>query len=219
MVEQKDESLIIGNTGLVHACCKRFTGRGVEYDDLYQSGCIGLVKAAKAFDPGRGFQFSTYAVPVILGEIKKIFRDGGSVKVSRSLKDLSYKALREKERLSKKLGREPTISELAEVFGVTPEEMGEALCSAAPVTSLTVYDEDGEREADLPDDDRILEITENIALRDAIRNLGESDEKLITYRYFKGKTQSETARILGMSQVQVSRREKYIFMELRRLLA
>ena len=213
------EALITENTGLVHACARRFLSRGVEYDDLYQSGCIGLIKAAENFDEGRGVQFSTYAVPAILGEIKRVFRDGGAVKISRSLKELSYKAMREKENLSKKLGREPTINELSEVFAVTPEEMSEALCAAAPVKSLTIYDEDGERESDIAAQDEIVGLTEKIALTDAIKQLGESDEKLIKYRYFELLTQSETARRLGMTQVQVSRREKAIFGELRRLLA
>ena len=213
------ESLITENTGLVHACVRRFLSRGTEYDDLYQSGCIGLIKAAENFDENRGVKFSTYAVPAILGEIKRVFRDGGALKVSRSLKELSYKALREKEMLSKALGREPTIAELSARFSVTVEEMSEALCAAAPVQSLTIYDEDGERENDLPQEDKIHEITEKIALNDAIKQLDKSDEKLIKCRYFELLTQSETARLLGMTQVQVSRREKIIFCELRRLLA
>lgn len=219
MVESREDAFVTENIGLVHACCRRFTGRGIEYDDLYQSGCIGLVKAAKGFDTDRGVQFSTYAVPVILGEMKRLFRDGGSVKVSRSLKELSYKAVRMREVLGKKLGREPTLSELAAEFSVSPEEMGEALCAAAPVVSLTYSDEDGdEKETGIPDGDHIQEITEKIALKDAIDRLEGDDRQLIEYRYFESKTQSETAKLLGMTQVQVSRREKTIFQELRRML-
>ncbi|MGI6269379.1 MAG: sigma-70 family RNA polymerase sigma factor [Candidatus Howiella sp.] len=218
MVESAADKLVSENTGLVHACCRRFAGRGIEYDDLYQSGCMGLVKAARGFDPGRGLQFSTYAVPVILGEIKRLFRDGGSVKLSRSLKELSYKAARRREEWIKTRGREPTLSELAAEFSVTAEEIGEALCAAQPVQSLTFRDEEGEHDLPVSGPDEIGELTESLALRDALGRLEEADARLIRYRYYAGKTQSETATLLGMTQVQVSRREKYIFKELRRIL-
>lgn len=204
------ESLVNDNLKLVHSCCKRFRGRGIEYDDLYGAGCLGLVKAANAFKEELGFCFSTYAVPVILGEIKRLFRDGGAVKVSRSLKELSLRTAKVRDELSLKLGREPTISELANELQVTPEEVAEALCAAVPPSSLSYVDEDGgvkELEigtAQSAED----EISDRLALKQIISHLDENDRALITLRYFGGKTQSETARIIGMTQVQVSRREK-----------
>lgn len=218
MVEQATDRLVCENTGLVHACCRRFAGRGVEYDDLYQSGCMGLVKAVRGFDPDRGLQFSTYAVPVILGEIKRLFRDGGSVKLSRSLKELSYKASRRREEWIKASGREPTLSELAAEFSVTAEEVGEALCAAQPVQSLAFCDEEGEHELPVSGKDEIGALTESLALRDALGKLPAADAMLIRCRYYAGKTQSETAALLGMTQVQVSRQEKRIFKELRCIL-
>ena len=132
------ENLILENLRLVHSCCKRFKGKGIEYDDLYQAGCVGLIKAADAFDESRGFAFSTYAFPVIMGEIKRIFRDGGLIKVSRELKSLSLKATVAYEKLSQSLGREPHVSELAESLGVSIEEAAEALCvSVAPASLRT----------------------------------------------------------------------------------
>ena len=121
------DAFIESNLRLVHSCCHKFTGKGIEYDDLYQAGCIGLIKAADNFDESRGLKFSTYAVPVILGEIKRLFRDGGAVKVGRTLKELSLRAVRERERLSKELGRDPTVTELAKRLSVSAEEAAEAL--------------------------------------------------------------------------------------------
>lgn len=208
------DSLITDNLGLVHSCCHRFTGRGVEYDDLYQAGCIGLIKAADRFDKERGLCFSTYAVPAILGEIKRIFRDGGSVKVSRSLKELSLKAAREKEKLSHKLGYEPSLSELAKEMGVSAEEIAEAMCASVAPMSLT-SDEDGERnEIDIACDDRDS-ICNRVMLDAAVSILDERDRRIIELRYFGEKTQSQTAMQLGMTQVQISRREKVILMQMR----
>lgn len=213
------DAFITENLGLVHACCHRFTGRGVEYDDLYQAGCMGLCKAADGFDFGRGLKFSTYAVPVILGEIRRIFRDGGAVKVGRSLKELSLKAGREKERLAKAMGREPTVGELAEVLQVSPEEAAEAVCAGLPALSLTYEGEDGVCELDLPAPDTEEAISDTLALKEVIAALSERDRQLITLRYFRSKTQTETAAELGMTQVQVSRREKTILKELRGMLS
>lgn len=213
------EAFITENLGLVHACCHRFTGRGVEYDDLYQAGCMGLCKAADGFDFGRGLKFSTYAVPVILGEIRRVFRDGGTVKVGRTLKELSLKAGREKEKLAKSMGREPTVSELAEALEITPEEAAEAICAGLPALSLTYEGEDGVCELDLPAPDTEEAISDNLALKEVIASLSERDRQLITLRYFHSKTQTETASELGMTQVQVSRREKVILKELRGMLS
>ena len=141
------EEFIERNLGLVHACAGRFKGRGIEYEELYAAGCLGLVKACDGFDTGRGVCFSTYAVPVILGEIKKLFRDGGTVKVSRSLKELSLKINAERERCLKRTGQEPGVTELAETLGTTPEQIALAIRAALPTLSLTpVDDEDGLRE-------------------------------------------------------------------------
>ena len=145
------EEFIERNLGLVHACAGRFKGRGIEYEELYAAGCLGLVKACDGFDTGRGVCFSTYAVPVILGEIKKLFRDGGTVKVSRSLKELSLKINAERERCLKRTGQEPGVTELAETLGTTPEQIALAIRAALPTLSLTpVDDEDGLREFDVP---------------------------------------------------------------------
>lgn len=212
------DEFIAANIGLVHSCCHKFTSRGIEYDDLFSAGCIGLIKAVDGFDKSRGLKFSTYAVPVILGEIRRLFRDGGAVKVGRKLKELSLKAGREMERLTKKLGREPTIKELANELEVSVEEATEAICASMPTLSLTYEGEDGVHELDLPAPDTEEELTDNLALHELINVLPERDRKLIKLRYFKSKTQTETAKELGMTQVQVSRREKAILYELRKKL-
>ena len=146
----KREEFIRDNLRLVNHLCKRFTGRGIEYDDLYQAGCVGLIKAADAFDENLGFQFSTYAVPVILGEVRRLFRDGGSIKVSRSIKELALKILKEKPKLENKLNREPTVSEIAVALGVSADDVNEALSASVPAVSLTVFNEDGDNQADIP---------------------------------------------------------------------
>lgn len=212
------EILITENIGLVHSCAHRFTGRGIEYEDLFQAGCMGLVKAFDAFDTERGVRFSTYAVPVILGEIRRLFRDGGTVKISRSLKELSMKVTREREIFSLKEGREPTVSELAEILSVKKEEITEALCAAAPVISLTVSDDDGGGQSDIPVDSPEEQISERLSVIKAVSDLEERDRKLIQLRYYENKTQMQTAEVLGMTQVQVSRREKKILEILRREL-
>ena len=131
------DAVIQQNMGLVHACAHRFKGRGIEYEDLFQAGCMGLVKATDAFDYDRGVRFSTYAVPVILGEMRRLFRDGGTVKVSRSLKELSMKATREREAFLTRVGREPSVGELADLLGVSSEEAAEAMGASLPPLSLT----------------------------------------------------------------------------------
>lgn len=209
------EQLITENMGLVHSCAHRFTGRGIEYDDLFQAGCMGLVKAFDAFDTERGVRFSTYAVPVILGEIRRLFRDGGTVKVSRSLKELSIKVTREREIFTLKNGREPTVSELAKKLFVSEEEITEALCAAAPVISLTIDEEEGGGQADVPVESPENEITERLSVIKAVSDLEIRDKMLIHYRFYESKTQTETAKILGMTQVQVSRREKKLLEILR----
>lgn len=197
------------NLGLVHACAGRFKGRGIEYEELYSAGCLGLVKACDGFDTGRGVCFSTYAVPVILGEIKKLFRDGGTVKVSRSLKELSLKINAERERCLKKTGQEPGITQLAETLQTTPEQIALAIRASLPTLSLTpTDDEDGQKEWDVPVDSPEETLSDRIGLAEVMDKLSPQDRQMIRLRFFGGRTQSETARVLGTTQVQISRRER-----------
>ena len=177
------EEFIEKNLGLVHACAGRFKSRGIEYEELYAAGCLGLVKAVDGFDTTRGVCFSTYAVPVILGEIKKLFRDGGTVKVSRSLKELGLKVNAERERCLKHTGQEPGVAQLAEILQTTPEQIALAIRASLPALSLT---------------------------REVMDKLEPKDRELIRLRFFGNRTQTETARILGSTQVQISRRERKI---------
>ena len=198
------------NLGLVHLCANRFRGRGIDYDDLYSAGCLGLLKAVKAFDPERGVKFSTYAVPVILGEIKRLFRDGGSIRVSRSIKELGLRLQRVCADFVQREGREPAISELAELTGEDEADITEALCAAQPLISLTAPD-DGEGQLDVP----VEAITDLLALRQIMASLPDEDRLLLELRYFRGLTQSKTAKLLGITQVQVSRREKKLLAHMR----
>ena len=206
------------NLGLVHSCANRFRGKGIEYDDLYSAGCMGLIKAFDAFDDQRGVRFSTYAVPVILGEIRRLFRDGGSVKVSRSLKELSVKVAKERERFLQKTGREPTVSEIAEELMVEPDDVAEAINAGTPTVSLTESEEDGGGQLDVRVETLEEQLADTISLKEVIGQLEPKDRSLILLRYFKGKTQSETAEYLEMTQVLVSRREKKILSALRERL-
>ena len=212
------ENTVQQNLGLVHACAKRFKGRGIEYDDLFQAGCLGLLKAVDNFDEERGFKFSTYAVPVIIGEMKRLFRDGGAVKVSRSLKELSLKAVRESAKFVAENGREPSVSELAQRLDAEPEQVSQALSASQMPVSLTVSDDDGESQTDIPVDAPDEHLTELLSLKSEINNLPERDKNIIILRFFKNNTQSQTAEKLGMTQVQVSRRERKILLALREKL-
>lgn len=212
------EATVEGNLGLVRLCAGRFRGRGIEYEELYSAGCMGLVKAVKAFDKTRGVRFSTYAVPVILGEIRRLFRDGGAVKVSRSLKERAMKISREAQKLEHELGREPRISEISDATGFEPEDVAEAICVMNPVVSLTHETDDGTETEDIPVEAPDIRITDSIALSQALECLDERDRTLIYLRFFAGITQQKTAQRLGMTQVQVSRREKKILAELRKHL-
>ncbi|MDD6098752.1 MAG: sigma-70 family RNA polymerase sigma factor [Oscillospiraceae bacterium] len=202
------------NLGLVHLCANKFRGRGIEYEDLYSAGCIGLLKAVRAFDSCRGVKFSTYAVPVILGEIKRLFRDGGTVRVSRSLKELSLKIQRLCTEFRQLNGREPTVSELALLSGADEADVSEALCVSQPVLSLTSGGED-EGQIDIPSEAPDGEIVDILALRQIMSGLEENDRALLELRYFRGLTQTKTAQALGMTQVQVSRREKKLLSRMR----
>ena len=202
------------NPGLVHLCANRFRGRGIEYDDLYSAGCIGLLKAVKAFDSGRGVKFSTYAVPVILGEIKRLFRDGGAIRVSRGLKELSMRLQRLCDEFRQREMREPTVSELAILSGESESNVSEALCVSQPLVSLTASDDD-EGQTDIPTESPDESITDLLALRQIMARLDTNDRALLELRYFKGLTQTKTAKALGMTQVQVSRREKKLLARMR----
>lgn len=216
--DPKREAFIKQNLGLVHTCARRFANKGIEYDDLYSAGCIGIVKAYDAFDDKMGVKFSTYAVPVILGEIKRLFRDGGTVKVSRSLKDLYMKIIRQKESMLLKKGSEPTIQELANKIGVMPEQVAEAIAASSSVISLTDDDENGGGQIDIKYEESEEKLTDKIAIKDALCKLEKRDRHIILMRYFSGRTQSETSKELNMTQVQVSRREKKILALLREQL-
>ncbi len=216
--ECKRDEFIESNLGLAHSCANRFKGRGIEYDDLFQAACFGLIKAYDGFDCGRGVRFSTYAVPVILGEIKQLFRDGGTVKVSRSLRDIARKANCERERIARLRGEEPSLSELATLLECDNETLVEAICASRAPISLTIDDEQGTREQDvavMTDDEGIAE---RLSLGDAVEKLNENERAILLERYFKSKTQAETARLLGTTQVQISRNEKKIIEKLRYIM-
>ena len=212
------EELICDNLGLVHACANRFRNKGIEYDDLFSAGCLGLVKAADGFDESRGFAFSTYAVPAILGEMKRLFRDSGAVKISRALKERAREAAKLREEMTAALSREPTLRELAAKMQVSEYEMAQLVNLSMPVASLTELHEENERQIDIPVESEEEEIQNKLALSEVLKILPENDRRLIELRYYKGLTQTKTAEILGLSQVQVSRRERTILLELRRKL-
>ncbi len=208
--------LVIENMGLVHACANRFRNRGVPYDDLFQAGCVGLIKAASGFDDTRGFKFSTYAVPAILGEIKRIFRDGGSVKIGRAAKEKGRELLKIYERLADEKGREPDISEVARLAGTEVTEAALILSASLPAVSLTSREDSSEN--DIPVESPEESCAELLDLNDALERLSDDERQLIKCRYFEFMTQCDTAKTLGMTQVQVSRREKGILLKLRKML-
>lgn len=209
--------MITNNIGLVHSVANRFRGRGAEYDDLFQSGCVGLIKAADNFDESKGFAFSTYAVPVIMGEIRRIFRDGGAIKVSRSLKEKAIKAQSFREKFVKKELREPTVSELSEMLDCTAEETAEVLNVITPMISLNSFGEDGESTIDIPIDESD-NLFDRLSILQLMKYLSDIEKSIVDMRYYKGYTQAKTASVLGISQVQVSRKEKNILIKLRKLL-
>ena len=209
------------NQGLIWSVVRRYGGRGVEMDDLYQLGCLGFVKAVQGFDPGFGTQFSTYAVPKIAGEIRRFLRDDGPVKVSRGMKERAGLIRTAQVRLEERLGREPTLSELAEETGLEPEEVAAAQLSAEPVLSL--QGETGESglilEGLLGDDGLEEKTVERLALERALELLPQRERTVIQLRYYKGLTQSQCARVIGVSQVQISRLERRALHDLRTQLA
>lgn len=207
------DEFIANNIPLVHSLANRFRGRGIDYEDLFSAGSVGLVKAYDNFDVSRGLCFSTYAVPVILGEIRRLFRDGGAVKMSRSLKELSLKVVKAQEELAQINGREPSVSQLAEYLGVSSEEAAEAVAASAPPVSLTVEEDGGN--FDIPTDSGEDMLLDRLALRKCLEELPDDERTLIVLRYYRGKTQIETALIMGITQVKVSRMERKILDRLR----
>ncbi len=204
------------NSGLIWAVVRRYFGKGVEPDDLYQLGCLGFLKAVRGFDTAYGTQFSTYAVPKIAGEIRRYLRDNGLIKVGRNLREQSIAIYTAREQLRARLGREPALSELSEATGLTPEEIAVAELAAAPPDSLQQENADGlTLESTLASPATEENLLERIALRCAIDALPEREKETILLRFYKGLTQQQCARILGVSQVQVSRLEKRAIERLR----
>lgn len=217
---QAAERLVVENSGLIWSVTKGFFGRGVEKDDLYQLACVGFLKAVEGFHTDYGTQFSTYAVPKIAGEIRRFLRDDGAVKVSRGIKERSASIKNARRELTASLGREPTVTELAQLLQLTPEEIAEAEIATAGTASLQRQSgEEGFTLEDVLSDTRLEEdLVEQLALREAIARLPERERKLICLRYFHGLTQENVARILGVSQVQISRLEKKTLALLRKNL-
>jgi len=202
--------LIEENNGLIWSIARRYFGRGVDPDDLFQLGCVGFIKAVRGYDGTFGTQFSTYAVPKIAGEIRRFLRDDGPVKVSRGTKETGVRLLRIKSELEAKLGREPYLSELAEVSGLAPEEIAMCELAATPVQSLQqpIGDEGFSLESTLGGESIENRIVERTALRTALRDLPERERKVLMLRYYRGMTQERVAHALHVSQVQVSRIER-----------
>ena len=218
------DTLIKENMGLVYAVARRFLGRGIEQEDLFQIGSIGLIKAVDKFDPSFEVRFSTYAVPMITGEIKRFLRDDGMIKVSRTLKETAGKAYMAREELERKLGREPTLTEIAAALQADREELVLAMESGAEVESLqqTIFQGDGSSiclEDNLESGrDQQEEMMNRLLLEEMLSQLPAKERTLLYQRFFQERTQTEIARELGLSQVQVSRMEKRILKELRKKL-
>lgn len=208
------EKLIVDNSGLIWSIVRKFRGRGYEAEDLFQIGAIGLIKCIDKFDLSYDVKFSTYAVPMIMGEIRRFIRDDGMIKVSRPLKETAARAKMIREQMTNKNGDEPTISQLAEEMGIETESLVEALDASKDVESIfkTVYQNDGSPVylIDLLSKDSSEDITDNITLKQMLMELEPKERRIIYLRYFKDKTQSETAKEIGISQVQISRMEKKI---------
>ena len=214
------ERLLLDNSGLIWSVARRYYGRGVDPEDLYQLGCLGFLKAVRGYDPEYGTQFSTYAVPKIAGEIRRFLRDDGSVKVSRGVKERAATLRQARQDLSYRLGREPTLSELAQATGLEPEDIAAAETATLSVASL--QGETGQEgftlESVLGCDGMEEEVVERLTLRQAIDALPQRDREVILLRFYKNLTQERTARILGISQVQISRIERRAIGRLRQWL-
>ncbi len=228
LAKDGDESatalLVEQNTGLIKSVLRRFNGRGFETEDLFQIGAIGLIKAIRRFDLSFDVQFSTYAVPMIMGEIKRYIRDDGIIKVSRSLKELSIKASSVREALIRENGEEPTVSEIAKQIGVSPEEVAAAFEATARPESLYTKSGDGDKDGQalidrLESPHSLEKITvDKLLITSLLKEFPQREQKIIILRYFRQKTQSQIADLLGISQVQVSRLEKKILSKMREKL-
>lgn len=214
------EQMVEENAGLIWSIVRRFYGRGVDPDDLYQLGCLGFLKAMEGFDTAFGTQFSTYAVPKIAGEIRRFLRDDGTIKVSRTIKEQAQAIRNTRSRLTLELGRDPVVSEVAEAMGITVEEMAVVETAMLPADSLQrpTGDEGCSLEQLLPGEGIEEKILEDLSLRDAIAKLEPRQRAVIDLRYYRGLTQDKTAKLLGVSQVQVSRIERKSLEQLRQLL-
>lgn len=214
-----EKRLIVENSRLIWSIVRRYTGRGAEQEDLYQLGCIGFLKAIHGFDPAFGTQFSTYAVPKIAGEMRRFLRDDGTVKVSRTLRERSARIAQARTELSAALGREPVLSELADHLALEPEDIAMAETATAAVASLSAETGEGlTLESVLGDEGMEDALVEHLDLRSAIARLPERERTVIDLRYFRSFTQERTARVIGVSQVQVSRIERRAVERLRRML-
>ena len=217
---QARERLVQMNAGLIWSVTKRFIGRGVEQEDLYQLGCVGFLKAIEGFDLQYGTQFSTYAVPKIAGEIRRFLRDDGAIKVSRGIKEQALQIKTSRNLLNNALGREPTLQEISKQTGISLEEI--AMAESAVCTVESIHQATGEDgfslEHILSDSDTEDAFLEKMALRQAIRRLPEREEKVIQLRFFHGLTQQRVSKILNVSQVQVSRIEKRAIEKLREMI-
>lgn len=214
---EASEEVVKQNAGLIWSIARRFFGRGVDPDDLYQLGCVGLLKAVSGFDLSYGTQFSTYAVPKISGEIRRFLRDDGSIKVSRSLKERAQTVKAARSALEQRLNREPTVSEISAETGLSIEDI--AACETATVSADSLQRETGEDgftlEQVLGDDNQEEKLIEKVALKEAIESLPEKEKMVIILRYYRGMTQENAARVLKVSQVQVSRLERRAMQRLR----
>lgn len=218
--DQACTQMLEENAGLIWSIVRRYYGRGVEPDDLYQLGCLGFLKAVRGFDPAYGTQFSTYAVPKIAGEIRRFLRDDGTVKVSRGLKERGMSVRGVRGRLSVELGREPTLSELAQETGLSPEEIAAAETATEAVISLQAESGDSglTLEGMLGSQGMEEDVVERLTLRAALGQLPEREQQVLLLRYYRSMTQTQTARVLGVSQVQVSRLERRAVERLRQIL-
>lgn len=214
------ERLIVENSGLVWSIAKRYFGRGVDAEDLYQLGCLGFLKAIDGFDVQFGTRFSTYAVPKIAGEIRRFLRDDGAIKVSRSIKERSVAIKMTRQRLTGEMNCEPTLSELAQELGLTIEEIAEAETATSHAESIQKENgSDGfSLESVLTEGSMEEQMVEHIALKEAVSKLPERERMVIDLRYYRGLTQDKTSKILGVSQVQISRIEKKALQQLRGIL-
>lgn len=228
---QAREELIVNNMALVWSIVRRFSGRGYDSEDLFQIGCIGLMKAIDKFDLSFDVKFSTYAVPMIMGEIKRFLRDDGLVKVSRSIKENAWKVKQASEKLAQENQREATIKELSAFTGLSVEDIVTATEAGLPVESIynTVYSGNGddiyiidglsENEESVSDDNEKEQVLNRLLLKQLLSELPEEERTLIELRYYQDKTQSQVASVLGISQVQVSRLEKRVLMKMRKKAA